>query len=308
MMRSPKPRPMTMKETTTIIHSEKKGRNQKPRSRILIGTPTLGVVRMEWSIARFGQVIPCNWSSASTHVGLGNIVPINHLVADAQNLIVKHCLEQNFEWLLLWEDDVVAPPETFLKMNAYMMKCDIPVVSGLYFTKGNYSEPILYKGRGNSYCHDFKIGDKIWVDGVPTGLLLIHTSLLTVMWNESEEYTTLGNLRTRKVFQTPSRVFYDPQSSTPVASGGTSDLDWCNRVINDDVLKRAGWPKIARKKHPFLCDTTIFCKHIDLNTGKQYPTEMPEEWVDQLHKETEKKVRESVIEQQKNSKAQFAGV
>lgn len=294
-----------MKEMTTILKS---GKNKNPRNRILIGTPTLGNIRIEWALARFGQVIPCNWTSASTHVGIGNVVPIHYLVADAQNLIVKHALEQNFEWLLLWEDDVVASPETFLKLNQYMMKGDTPVVSGLYFTKGNYSEPILYRGSGTSYFHDFKLGDKVWVDGVPTGLLLIHSSLLLLMWNESPEYTTIGNMRTRKVFETPSNIFYDPQSSSYAVKGGTSDLVWCKRVIEDKILERAGWSNVAKKKYPFLCDTSIFCKHIDINTGIQHPTILPKEWADQLNKENEKKIRKSVQELKKDSKVTFAGV
>ena len=52
---------------------------------------------------------------------------------------------------------------------------------------------------------------------------------------------------------------------------GTSDLFWCDTVIKNDYLTKAGWRKIAKKKYPFLIDTKMFCKHIDLNSGKTYP-------------------------------------
>ena len=32
-------------------------------NRILIGTPVTGLVRVEWMQARYGQVIPVNWSN-----------------------------------------------------------------------------------------------------------------------------------------------------------------------------------------------------------------------------------------------------
>ena len=257
-----------MQNETIIIKS---GKNGNPRSRLLIVTATLGIVRMEWSISRWGQVIPCNWSAGSATLGIGNVVPMHYLVADAQNLGCAEVIKKDYEWLLFWEDDVVAPPDAFLKLNRYMQDATIPVVSGLYFTKGDFSEPVLYRGNGNGCFKDFKIGRKVWADGVPTGFLLVHGSIIKLMWEESKEYETFGKTKTRKVFETPSKVFYDPETKAYSSGCGTSDLAWCRRVIDDKVLSRAGFPKIARRKYPFLCDTTIFCKHIDLSTGKQYP-------------------------------------
>jgi len=201
-------------------------------------------------------------------------VPTGYLVANAQNIAVQTVVSQDFEWLFLHEDDVVLPPDAFMKINSYIRKADVPVVSGLYFLKANPTEPILYRGRGNSYFDGFKIGRKVWVDGVPTGCLLIHCSLLKLMYEESEEYTVpqgVSTLTIRKVFETPAKTWYDPESTQYMSQMGTSDLNWCDRVMKDNVLKRAGWPKIARKKYPFLCDTKILCKHIDLSTGKTYP-------------------------------------
>ena len=271
----------------------KSGVHANPRKRILISTPTLGVIRYEWAAVRFGQVIPCNWSSTTTATGIGNVVPMHYLVADAQNLSVQYALTNNFEWLLFWEDDVIPPIDTFLRLNEYMKKGTVPIVSGLYFTKGEYSEPILYMGRGTSCFCKFKMGEKVWVDGVPTGMLLIHTSILKVMWQESEEYTTLGHLKTRQVFDSPADVFYDPQTHDPRTAAGTSDLQFCTRVMKEKILVKAGWPKIAKKKHPFLCDTRIFCKHIDLNTGKQYPTQLPTPWIKQIKETQLKEIRAS---------------
>ncbi len=249
----------------------KSGANGNPRIRLLVVTPTLGIVRMEWVLGRYGQVIPPNWSASSAELGVGHMVPMHYLVADAQNLGCQAIVEQNFEWLLLWEDDVVAPFDSYLKLNEYMRDGDIPVISGLYFIKGSYTEPILYRGLGNSCFTNFQIGDLVWADAVPTGFLLIHSSIIKLMWEESEEYVTLGGTKTRKVFETPAQLKYHVDSRVYEGASGTSDIYWCHRVINENVLKRAGWPKIGKKKYPFLCDTSIFCKHIDLQTGESWP-------------------------------------
>jgi len=249
----------------------KSGKGGNPRNRLLIVTPTLGIVRIEWAMARWGMAMPCNFSHAGASLGIGYSVPMDYLVADAQNLGAEDTIKKGFEWMLLLEDDVCPPTEAMLVLNKYIVSGEIPIVSGLYFLKGNYSEPLIYRGFGSGPFTEFQIGDKVWCDGVPTGFLLVHRDILTLMWGESPEYETLGKRKTRKIFETPAEVEYDPEIAGCIVRTGTSDLNWCARVIREKVITRAGWPKIGRKKYPFLCDTRIFCKHIDLASGRQFP-------------------------------------
>lgn len=252
----------------TVIKSGAEG---NPRHRLIVVTATLGIIRMEWAMARYNQAVPCNWSMAAATLGMGTCVPMHYLVADAQNLGCREVVDKDFEWMLLWEDDVLPPLTSLLILNKYMQEEKIPVVSGLYFTKGEFSEPILYRGRGTSCFTKFKIGDKVWADGVPTGFLLIHGSIIKLMYKESEEYTLISGQKVKRVFETPSQIYYDIETKAFSSGRGTSDLNWCKRVIKEKVFNRAGWPEIGRRKYPFLCDTNIFCRHIDITTGKQYP-------------------------------------
>lgn len=240
-------------------------------NRIIIGTPTLGLVRFEWAQARYGQIMPCNWSAGNAAVGFSHFAPLNYLVDDAQNIIVQRAVNDNYEWMLFVEDDVILPVDAFIRFNEYMKSAKYPVVSGLYFLKSEPTEPLVYRGRGNSCFANFKVGDLVWADGVPTGCLLVHGSVLKLMWDESEEYQTASGHVTRRVFETPRISYYDPEIMTYQQAVGTSDLYWCDRVIKDKVLKRAGWKGIGRRKYPFLVDTNIACDHIDLNSGYRYP-------------------------------------
>jgi len=249
-----------------------------PRNRLLIGTPTLGLVRFEWSAARWGQVIPCNWSvgflpvsvPAKTYVESCGVV--NCLVADAQNVICKEVVDKNYDWLFLHEDDVMLPSDCYLWLNEYIRSAKYPVVSGLYYCKGTPSEPVLYRGRGNSYYGKWKLGQKVWVDGVPTGCLLIHGDIIRKMWKDSPQYTiTFPGLtrKVRRVFESPRKVWHDPESGYQNSNIGTSDLNWCDKVIMGGYLRY--YPSVSEKKYPFLVDTKMFCKHIDLNSGIAYP-------------------------------------
>lgn len=247
----------------------KNAKDDSQPNRLLVGTPTRGNVRMEWVMARYGQIIPCNWSLTQMLQYLTTVAPLGYLVADAQNVMVKAAVEGNFEWLLLIEDDTCPPPDAFLRLNEYMRNGDVPVVSGLYYTKSNPPEPMVYRGRGTSFFNEWKMGDKVWCDGVPTGFLLIHGDVLRLMWNESPEYMVNTTL-TRRVFEHPEYLWADPETGVFTARTGTSDLNWCDRVMRDDVLRRAGWPKIGKKKYPFLIDTNLFCRHVAPD-GTMYP-------------------------------------
>lgn len=239
-------------------------------NRLMIGTAVTGLVRVEWVAARYGQTIPMNWSYVYVNQFLNTFMPLGYQVADAQNKVVKEFVERDFEWLLLHEHDVLLPPDAWLRFNEYMLREDTPVVSGLYYNRGRPSYPLVFRGRGTSIYTKWKLGDKVWCDGVPTGVLLIHGSILREMYKDAPEYQLHGDT-VRRVFNTPTFQWYDSENQLDMATmSGTSDLHWCSAVIDGDYFKKAGWKKYQRKKYPFVVDTNIFCRHINPD-GEQFP-------------------------------------
>lgn len=242
---------------------------QNWHNRLLIAVPSTGLVRMEWVMAKQAQIIPTNWSYVEIMQWMNNYVPMQYLLPDAENLIAKTVVEGGFEWLLSIEEDNLLPPDAYVRINEYMKKGDVPIVSGLYFTKANPSEPVMYRGRGTGPFEDFKMGEKVWVDGIPFGFTLIHGSIIRALWDEAPEYEVSG-IKTRRVFDAPSRSFGDQDAGATAGMVGTSDLEFCTKIINDKIFEKAGWPEYQKKKNPFLVDTNIFLKHID-QSGRQYP-------------------------------------
>lgn len=247
------------------------------QKRLFIFTPTTGNVRMEWVQARYAQIIPTNWSFVEMMQFLSPYVPVHYQLADAQNLMAKQVVEGDYEWVLFIEHDNVLPPDAFLRMNQYMLDGDIPVVSGLYFLKSDMIEPLVYRGRGTGSFQDFKLGDKVWCDGIPFGFQLCHGSLIKAAWEESEEYEITG-IKTRRVFKQPSASWFDAEKGGLVQTGGTTDLAWCTRLMRENLFEKAGWPEFQKKKFPFLVDTDIFVKHIDPH-GVMYPRAVPAKFV-----------------------------
>jgi hypothetical protein len=240
--------------------------------RLLVGIPMTGILRSEWHLAYLSQVIPCNWAHSIHAHPMNQYSPLKFLVADARNLVAQNAVRNDFEWLFFLDHDVVLPHFAFKMLNDYMLKGDIPIMGGLYFIKAVPSEPLLYRGRGNSYYQDWKLGNKVWVDGMGLGCHLIHVSILKTMYEDSEEYTVQPGLKARRIFDSPAFHIEGEDGSGVMKCAGTEDLPWYERIIREKVFTRSGWPKFQRKKYPFLCDTKLFCKHIDFN-GQQFPSQ-----------------------------------
>ena len=234
--------------------------------RVLIGIPTLGTVRIEWHNAVNGLVVPVNWSNSMQ-------TPIGFPVDDAQNVIAFEALSKKFEWLFLLEDDVIPPPDLLVKLERYMTDGSYPIVSGLYPLKSTFAMPFIFRGRGNGCFTGFKTGDKVWADGVPTGCVLIHMSLIREMAKVAEVYSLRANASVAhvpRIFHTPRQVFSDPGLASYQKLIGTSDLFFCDQLREHGILKKAGWKDIAKKTYPYLVDTSINCGHIDRNSGVVY--------------------------------------
>jgi len=246
---------------------------QKATNKILIGVPTTGLVRIEWVMSRYGCVIPVNWSNGDIFQFYQAGGPKGYVVADARNICVEYFISNGFEWLFFNDEDTLLPNDAFLKLGEYMKEEKYPVVCGLYYCKGFYPEPLLFRGRGNGYFDKWKFGDKVEVDGIPMGCTLIHRSVLKYMYDNSEVYSVpsqFGPVTVRRVFETPRMSWSDPESGKYNSQGGTEDLPWCDRIIRDKILEKTGWKEVAKKKYPFLCDTSIFCQHMD-RSGVRYP-------------------------------------
>lgn len=244
-----------------VIHCTEDGTY---RGRVMLGTITMGLVRIEWHEAMVSLVTPTSFT-------MGRCTPTGFLIPDGQNICVQQTLDSGCEWLWLVEDDTCPPPLALVQFREHFRKKTGPLISGLYYQRNGSQEPLIYREDGPYY--DWKRGDLVWASGVPTGCLMIHRSVLQVLYDEAEPYTIRANgaeVRVRKVFDNPERFEFDPASSKFGVITGTTDLDLCQRIIKNDVLTKAGWPKHAKKKYPFAVDSRIHCRHLDRETGMAF--------------------------------------
>lgn len=90
--------------------------------------------------------------------------------AAARNECVRKCRINGFQWLFFVDDDVFIP-ENALKR---LMKSGKDVVSGVYWTKTENPEPVIFKTMGEGPLYDFEADKIIPIDGSGAGCLLIN--------------------------------------------------------------------------------------------------------------------------------------
>src|SRR3990167_9750639 len=90
------------------------------KKRILIFTPTTGLVRVEWMQARYSQIIPTNWSFVDMQQHLSPWLSVGYQLADAQNLMAREVVDGDYEWIIYIEHDNLLPPDGFMRFNQYI--------------------------------------------------------------------------------------------------------------------------------------------------------------------------------------------
>lgn len=273
-----------MKKNGKLILNPINPRKDKNSADVLLGTPTLGLLRIEWVNAMNMMVYPPNWSIVRSS-------PTDYTTPDAQNLLVNTLLRGSFRALLMIEDDTCPPPNAIIEFDRWFWKMERkkcpPIVSGLYYIKNSAEarkgktggieqlgpEPLAYRGNGKRAFRDWNPGDVIWVSGFPTGAILIHRSVLEAWAREPDVKTYFLDgypHPIKEIFRRPAEVWIDPSGSYSVSSG-TSDLYFAQQTIKRNILTKAGWPKrFAKRRYPFIIDTSMRFGHVDRETGAIY--------------------------------------
>lgn len=187
------------------------------RPKLLVGIPHKDDVTLEWALAFRNMQI--NVPSVFT---CSRGTPWDM----ARNEIVRAAQTNQVEWLFFLDTDVVIPPDTIARLMAH----NLPIVSGVYFTRSPPLEPTVWKEvKGGKQAIPFQVGQMIEADFIGAGCLLIHMSVFDKITKPYFEWTL---------------SFEDPND---FSKGRSEDFEWCKKVRD--------------RGYKILVDTSIQCRH-----------------------------------------------
>lgn len=219
------------------------------RKFIAIGLPTFGTVSMKWALAYDSLLMPMNSAKAVLcKQGLPVDIARNRIVNEVLALDPR---PTHIFWL---DDDVLINKHVLLQL----LKADVDIVSGVYFTKSEFSEPLIYQEfLGGSVQYEPGSG-VIPAWGIPGGLTLVKTDVYLRMFEA-------GNLGTD--VQGNPRWYYTSGDDPEEELRTTEDLYFCDQARS-----------VGFQSH---VDTSpyAFAWHYDAKKRIGYPTEQWREFV-----------------------------
>ncbi len=136
-----------------------------------------------------GRPIPCDWHiqmsmlqypTNTTHrklfrKGLPQDVALNEMSEEALSI--------GAEYILTLDDDTQPPPGVILELLRVLETSDDSVMAcgGIYTTKTNPPEPVVYMGFGQGAYWNWKLGDIFPCWAVGNGCLMVKTKLFEMM-------------------------------------------------------------------------------------------------------------------------------
>jgi predicted SAM-dependent methyltransferase len=170
---------------------------------VVIGIPSFGMVSTYFYQAMKSQQFPLV-SSAIDHVVL------DKPIAEARNEIVEFALSQGAHYIFWVDDDVIPPPDAFLRL--YNHQKDI--INGVYWSKSNPPMPLLFRNHLEGPYWDWHIGDLIEIDAAGNGLTLVKTNVYKTISEKvggpwySTEYASFKGINTSPANNTEDLYFY----------------------------------------------------------------------------------------------------
>jgi hypothetical protein len=177
------------------------------------------------AVPHSGRPVPCDWHlqmqrlqipTNTGHVelfrkGLPQDVALNEMTEEALNL--------GAEYILTIDDDTQPPPSVILDLIRVLETSDDSVMAcgGIYTTKTNPPEPIVYMEHGQGSFWNWKMGDVFQCWGVGNGCLMIRTKLFQMMprpWykslNTPDELKEFADLFPQVLETTPRSASISP--------------------------------------------------------------------------------------------------
>lgn len=220
------------------------------RKYIVIGIPTRGTVSARWALAYAALCTPMN-------TAVPRVCEVGLPVDQARNKIVRIALDlpDAATHILFLDDDVIMHPHLLLQL----LKADRDIVSGVYFTKGEPSEPLIFgePGEGTAVYVPGSGLHKVYGHGM--GMALIRTGVFRTMQEKLDLGTDArGN----------PRWFYTSGDVPGEGLRATEDLWFLGRA------HEAGFDCWV-DTHPFALGW-----HFDMATQEGYPAPQWRQYLD----------------------------
>jgi len=242
--------PIGGKQVTNILECPRcKDEDDNPvKYQVDEGFRPQGLVPFEFMLQHMNWLPPLN-------VTMGYTYKAGMLSGAARQIMTQECLRMpTVKYLFFVDDDMIIPQMgLYVLYNTMERNPDMGLISGVYTTRQNPPEPLVYTGHGEGAAWEFPMGPGAGVTdimGAGAGCLLVRTDAIR-NWQE----------------QNPDTPIWCDSSEFPASNGGR--VTWGHDVRFVRNLREAGWRTCV--------EGSVLCGHYDIASRQTFsvPADAP---------------------------------
>ena len=144
--------------------------------KLVIGLPVRKTSPVEFWISMLQALPPLNVRMSYLYQK-GADAPGGKLPAEARNAILRRAIEEGIEFVCFLDDDVLFPELAFYRLWVAMSKHpEAACITGVYTSKQDPSEPLLYENEMGGAYWDWALGDLVPIHSAGAGIMLVRMS------------------------------------------------------------------------------------------------------------------------------------
>jgi SAM-dependent methyltransferase len=201
------------------------------------------LVPVQWALSHMNLITPLNTT-------MSYLVEYGRLSAEARQIMTQQAIRMNAKYVLYWDDDTLPPQLGLYTLHNWMERHpEAGAISGVYTTRENPNEPLIYTHHGEGAAWDFPMGpgaEPVPIFGAGAGFLLARVEAIVdtqkklgegvPIW--ADERTVPGS---------------DPQGQHNRRIMWGHDVRFCNKLNNND------WPVYVHGQ--------VLCDHLDIGSA-----------------------------------------
>jgi len=203
------------------------------------------LVPVQWALAHMNLVTPLNTT-------MSYLVEWGRLSAEARQIMTQQAIRMGAKYILYWDDDTLPPPMGLYTLHNWMERHpEAGAISGVYTTREEPNEPLVYTAHGEGAAWDFPMGEgaePVPIFGAGAGFLLARVEAIVDVQSKLPEGTPIwADERTL-----PG---HDPDNNRRKVMWG-HDVRFCK------LLNEHDWPVYVHGQ--------VMCTHLDIESQKMY--------------------------------------
>lgn len=213
------------------------------------------LVPIQWALSHMNLVTPLNTT-------LSYLTEWGRLSAEARQIMTQQAIRMNAKYILYWDDDTLPPPMGLYTLHNWMERHpEAGAISGVYTTRVEPNEPLIYTQHGEGAAWDFPMGPgatPVPIFGAGAGFLLVRVEAIKDVQSQLPEGTPIwADERTL------------PGGDGDDAGGANRKIMWGHDIRFCQLLNKHNWPVYVHG--------AVLCNHHDIATNVTYgiPSDAP---------------------------------